>query len=105
MKKTENKKTMDIIRWVLLAPAIFVGWLLTFFLCAWIEGWFYTPYLWMKFGLVFVVLDVFVAPGVATFFLARYIAPKCKKIAGWGAVAFCVLFGAVFLYGLFHMAH
>lgn len=103
MKKAD--KTNEIIRWIVLVPAVFVLWLATFLLCAWIEGWFYTPYLWMKFGLVFILLDVFVAPSFATFYLAKYIAPNHKKIAGVGAVVFCAILGVVFLYGLFHMAY
>ena len=99
IKRREKMKpqTKNIIRWTILFPTICIVWLLVMFLCIWIEGFFYSPELWMSFGNMFMLLDLLIIPSIAIFFTARYIAPKYKNIVGIGSVVLCALWCCYFI--------
>ncbi len=101
MKKNKNEnKKLDIVRWVLLLPAVCLVWVLVMFLCAWIESFFYSQYLWESYGIMFMILDIFVIPGIAMFFTAKFLAPKYKIIAGLVTVFLCALWCQYFIWAL-----
>ena len=92
----QNTKS-DILRWVLLLPAVCLIWWLVVFLCALIESLFYSQYLWDSYGNIFLILNLFVIPGIAAFFTAWFLAPKYKVIAGCGTVVFVALWCLYFI--------
>lgn len=104
-KSVKNKNSKDIWRWVVLVPAICVTWLVVVFGWAFIEGFLYRWEFWQSLGESFIIVDFFILPSVAIFFVARWIAPKYKNITAISAGVLSVLWGVYFLYGLSHMAY
>jgi hypothetical protein len=86
MKKVKQKY-IDILRWVILVPAVYTTWFVVVMGFAFVFR--RVPILWNS---DLIVIDLFVCPSIAMFFVAKYIAPKYKNIVGWVAVALCALF-------------
>ena len=104
-KSVKNKNSKDIWRWVALAPVVWLVWVITVLVFAYIEGLCLPAESWVDWGVYLFVLDIVVLPGVAMFFVARWIAPKYKNITAISATVLSVLWGIYFLYGLSHMAY
>ena len=104
----EQNKQMDVIRWVMLFPAVLVTWCICVPLLGWIPHLFYR-WGWVKIleysENILAIVCGFLLPCIAMFFVARWIAPKYKNIAGWGAVAFCALWELFLIFGLLHLAY
>ena len=104
-KSVKNKNSKDIWRWVVLAPVVWLAWVITVMLCAYVEGLFFSAELWDELGVYLLISDFVILPSIAIFFVARWIAPKYKNITAISAGVLSVLWGIYFLYGLSHMAY
>lgn len=104
-KSVENKNATNIWRWVALAPLVWLAWVVTVMLCAYVDGLFFSAESWNEWGTYLFISDFVVFPSIAIFFVARWIAPKCKNITAISAGILSVLWGLFFLYGLSHMAY
>ena len=106
MKKTvKDNSKYNVLRWILLLPALCVVWCAVAFGVAYIEGWFYTPELWESWWLTVLIADFFVCPSVALFFATKYIAPKYKMWFAWGSVVLCALWTLFLFSGMSQMAY
>ena len=100
-----KEKNKNVLRWVLLLPAICIVWYIVSFGVAYIESWFYTPELWDSWGLAIMIADLFVLPSIAMFFVTKWIAPKYKIWLAWASVILCALWCILLFYALTHMAY
>ncbi len=100
----KKNNTYDVLRWVLLAPIVLLTWYIIMLLLA------HIPHLMIAWGFenlwgyieIPALIIGFLLPCIAVYFVAKYIAPKYKNIAGWSAVVFCPLcfFALWWLYAL-----
>ena len=104
-KEVKNSKKTDVLRWILLVPAVILSWHIVEFMASVVARWFYAPETWEKLGVTVIIMGLFVLPCLAVFFTARYIAPKYKNLIAWSTVLLCVLFNVVLIYGLSKMAY
>lgn len=104
-KSVKNKNSKDIWRWVALAPVVWLAWVVTVMLCAYVDGLFSSAESWVDLGLYLFISDFVVLPSIAIFFVSRWIAPKYKNITAISATVLSVLWGIYFLYGLSRMAY
>lgn len=86
----QKKKTWDLIRWVLLGPAVCVSWCVMLIGCLFL-GWLLSYYNTVFRDMLFVLVCIFI-PCIIEFFIAKCIAPKYKSNVGWIVVVLCVLF-------------
>lgn len=107
MKKNTKEKTLNILRWVALIPAICITWWIVIYICACIARFLFGPNFFTSDYsiLTFIIISFVILPAVAMFFTAKYIAPKYKIIMGCIAVAICILWVVVLFYNLSHMAY
>ena len=87
----QKKKTWDLIRWVLLGPAVCVAWLVGACIGTYISQWSVTTEFFDSYPIGCLIFISFVIPSIVMFFAAKIIAPKYKNISGFVAVGICVL--------------
>lgn len=110
MKKTKkNNDVKSVLRWIALLPALAVTWYTVAMASVEVESWMFSiPEMKPGQALASVIVTFIILPSVAMFFMAKFIAPKYKKISGMCAVGLCVLWVACLFYvfyGLGHMAY
>lgn len=110
MKKEIKKYDVkSILRWIALLPALAVTWYAVSMVSIEIESWMVDiPAMTPGYALLSVIVTFIILPSIAMFFMAKFIAPKYKKISGMCAVGLCVLWVACLFYvfyGLGHMAY
>lgn len=104
-KKIKINNKFNMFRWFILIPTICFVWWVVALICSFVESWFYTPELWNSYGVIFMIVDFFILPSVAMFFVAKIIAPKYKNIVGCIVIFLCMLWVLFLWYGLSQMAY
>jgi hypothetical protein len=79
---TVNVKNEDIIRWILLLPALGVVWVVVTVISLLMMFLFYSRGYENIFVYVFLYAFLFLMYAVLPFFVARWIAPKYKNVVG-----------------------
>ena len=95
MKKQKND-CINILRWILLVPAVLLSVYLVLLLSAYIANFIGD---FEKFKTSFLIIW-FLVQSVVAYFVARYIAPTHKNIAGWVSIILFPLF-VISLFGLY----
>ncbi len=89
---TVNVKNEDIIRWILLLPALGVGWVVATVISLLVMFLFYV---WGYENIFVFYAFLFLMYAVLPFFVARWVAPKYKNIVG---IVAAVLIYAIQMY-------
>lgn len=87
----KKKEIIDVIRWVLLGPAVCAAWWSGLVISAFLERWGLFLDLLDSYPIVYFFIVFVIIPVIAMFFVAKGIAPKYKKISGVVAVVVCIL--------------
>ena len=95
MKKQKNDN-INILRWILLVPVVLFSVYLVSLLSAYIAHFIGDV---EKIKTLFLIVW-FLVQSVVAYFVARYIAPTHKNIAGWVSIILFPLF-AISLFGLY----
>lgn len=95
-----KQQTKNIIRWILLLPALCITWFVFVMLFAWVESLFYSPEILDSYGKILLYLDLFIIPSIAMFFVAKYLSPKYKTMMGCLSVVLCALWCQFFAIAL-----
>lgn len=95
MKNNKKHNNYDVLRWLLLTPAVLLtGYVVTLLLAAILGFISNKPEI-----SIFSIFIWFFVQSIPTYFVGRYIAPKHKDIAGWISSVLYLLFCAALFFG------
>ena len=90
MTKKQKEIIQNTLRWIALLPALYITWVVGIYVAIPL-GLFltgeYTDFVQQS----ALVGMLFVVPGIAMFFVAKFIAPRYKNITGISAIVLCGL--------------